>query len=67
MCWFFFIVAVLGALLCTLGVVSLFGDSLGFAALATPEFWDKFRVTTISIGLLLACVGGAFIGLICRK
>lgn len=67
MCWFFFIVAILGALVCTLGVVSLFGESLGFATLATPEFWDKFQIFTISIGLVLACVGGAFIGLTCRK
>ena len=67
MCWFFFIAAILGALSCTVGVVSLFGDPLGFAALATPDFWDKFQIFTISIGLVLACVGGAFIGPTCRK
>lgn len=67
MCWFFFVAAILGVLVCTLGLVSFFGESLGFATLATPESWERFQTYSISIGLLLACVGGIFTGLTCRK
>lgn len=67
MCWFFFVAAILGVMVCTLGLVSLFGESLGFATLATAEFWERFQTCSISIGLLLACVGGVFAGLTCRR